>query len=187
MAQVRDVRPGYTVIHPNRDKASCKITRLIICVLLLASAALMLIITVGGWSKFQGMKPINFVWIIVYVLLAVYIWLRWARGLLPIAAMFAVLLLIVAVVAAFGMAGTSWYDRNHTSFAAAQSLFGGTGLSNSTLGALTVLMIPLEIAVIVFAMIGFTQGWNVEMEVPEEEARKRGSRPVAGGPQAAPA
>jgi hypothetical protein len=55
------------------------------------------------------------------------------------------------------------------------------------LGSITVLLIPVEVALIVVAMIGFSQGWNVELEVPEEEARRRGSKPVARGPKAATA
>jgi hypothetical protein len=187
VAQVRNVRPGYTVIHPNRDKASCKITRLIVVLLLLASVFLMLLITIGGWSKFAGMKPVNFVWCLIYVALAIYIWTRWARGLLPIAALFAILLLIMVAVATFGMAGTSWFDRSHSGFVSAQSLFSSSGLSTGMLGTLTALMIPVQIALIVFTMIGFSQGWNVEQEVPEEEARKRGSKSITGGPQAATA
>jgi hypothetical protein len=183
VAQVRNIRPGYTVIHPNRDKAVCKVTRMIVVLILLASIALMLILTFGGWSKLQGMKPVNFLWSAVYVVLAFYIW-RWARGLLPIAAALGILLLIIAAIAGTGLAGTSWFDRNHHGYGSADSLFGGGGLGSSTLGALTVLLIPVEIALIVMCMIGFAQGWNVELEVPEEEARKRGSKSVASGPQA---
>ncbi|HEY3729577.1 MAG TPA: hypothetical protein VGL51_20580 [Solirubrobacteraceae bacterium] len=186
MAQVRNIRPGYTVIHPNRDKASCKLTRLLVVLILLASVALMLLVTIGGWSKLQGLKPVNFIWCIVYVLIAIYIW-RWARGLLPIAAALAILLLIVAVIAGTGLAGTSWSDRNHSGFAAPQSLLGGSGFTPSTLAFLTILMIPVEVALIVVAMIAFSQGWNVESEVPDEEAQKRGSKPVGRGPEAATA
>ena len=186
MAQVRNVRPGYVVIHPNRDKAICKLTKLIVVALLIASVVLMMILTIGGWSKLQGMKPVNFVWSGVYLVLAFYI-LRWARGLLPIAAALAILLLIIAVIAGFGLDGTSWFDRNHHGFAAAQSLFGGAGLSTDVLGSITLLLIPVEIALIVFAMIGFAQGWNVELEVPEDEARRRGSKPIALGPSSATA
>jgi hypothetical protein len=186
VAQVRNTRPGYTVIHPNRDKASCKLTRLLVVAVLLASVALMLIITIGGWSKLQGLEAINFVWCIVYVIIAVFIW-RWARGLLPIAAALGILLFIIAVIAGTGLAGTSWSDRNNPGFAPAQSLFGGGGLSSSVLSALTMLLIPVELLLIVVAMIGFAQGWNVEQEVPDEEARKRGSAPAARGPQAATA
>ncbi len=39
----------------------------------------MLILTIGGWSKLAGMKPLNFVWCLLYLMIAVYIW-RWARG-----------------------------------------------------------------------------------------------------------
>ncbi len=92
--------------------------------------------------------------------------------------------MIIAAIAGTGLAGTSWFDRNHHGYASADSLFGGGGLGTSTLGALTVLLIPVEIALIVMCMIGFAQGWNVELEVPEEEARKRGSKSVASGPQA---
>ena len=182
MAQVRNVRPGYAVIHPNREKASCKLTRLLVVLIMIASVALMLALTIGGWSKLQGLKPVNFVWCLLYIATAVFVW-RWARGLLPIVAALAILLLIIAVIAGTGLAGTSWFDRNHAGYANAQSLFGGSGLGTSTLGALTVLMIPLEALLIVMAMIGFSQGWNVEQEVPEEEARRRGSKTIASGPQ----
>jgi hypothetical protein len=187
VAQVRNVRPGYAVIHPNRDKAICKLTRLIVVVLLLASVVLMLLLTIGGWSKLQGLKPINFFWCLAYLLLAGFILFRWARGLLPLAALLGILLLIIAVVATTGLAGTSWFDRNNPGFAAAQSLFGGGGLSSDELGTITLLLIPLELALIVFSMIGFAQGWSVEQEVPEEEARRRGSKTIAGGPEAATA
>ncbi len=85
MAQVRNIRPGYVVVHPNRDKASCKLVRILVVAVLLASVAVMLVLTIGGWSKLEGLKPVNFVWCLLYLIIAVYIW-RWARGLLPIAA-----------------------------------------------------------------------------------------------------
>jgi hypothetical protein len=186
VAQVRNVRPGYAVIHPNRDKAVCKVTRLVVVAVLLASVALMLILTIGGWSKLQGLKPVNFTWCLVYLLITLFIW-RWSRGLLPIAAALAILLLIIAVIAGTGLAGTSWSDRNHPGFASAQSLFGGKGLGTSTLGFLTILLIPVEVLLIVVAMIAFSQGWNVEQEIPEEEARRRGSKTIARGPETAAA
>jgi hypothetical protein len=187
VAQVRNVRPGYAVIHPNRQKASCKLTRLIVVVLLIASIVLMLMLTIGGWDKLQGLKPVNFFWCLIFALLAFAILVKWAPGLLPIAALFSILLLIMAVVATTGLAGTSWFDRNHHGFASPESLFGGTGFSPSVLGTITALLIPVEIALIAFAMIGFAQGWNVEQEVPEEEAKKRGIKPIAGGPKTATA
>ena len=186
VAQVRNVRPGYAVIHPNRDRWICKITKLLIVGIILASVVLMLIVTIGGWSKLQGMQPVNFIWMAVYVVVAVYV-ARWARGLLPIAAALAILLLIVAVIATFGLDGTSWFDRATYGFGAPHSLFGGTGLTANELGTFTLLLIPAELALIVIAMIGFSQGWNVETEVPVDEARQRGSRVVAVGPDTAEA
>ena len=186
MAQVRNIRPGYAVIRPNRERMICKLTRLLVVVILLASVALMLALTIGGWSKLQGMTPVNFIWCAVYVVIAVFV-LRWARGLLPIAAGLAVLLLAVAVISAIGLAGTSWFDRSDTGFGAAHALGGGAGLSSSLLGTFTVLLACVEGLLILVAIVGFAQRWNVELEVPEEEARRRGSRPIVSGPSATPA
>jgi hypothetical protein len=181
---VRSLAPGYTVIHPNRDKTACKLTRLIVVLVLILSVVLMLIVTIGGWSKLQGLKPVNFAWCITYLILAFYIW-RWARGLLPIAAGLAVLLLIVALIAGTGFSGTSWFDRSHAGFAPALSLFGGPGLNSNTLGIVTLILVPLQLLLSILAMQGFAQGWNVELEVTTEEARRRGSARAV--PPASPA
>ena len=186
MPQGRSITPGYTVIYPNREKPASKLTKVVICIILLVSVALMLIVTFGGWSKLQGMKPVNFVWSIAYVLIAYFIFRRWARGLLPIAAALAILALIMAVIAGTGASGTSWFDRSNFGFAPAQSIFGGKGLSADTLGAFTVLLIPVQALLILFCTIGFAQGWNVELEVPLDEARRRGYR-VSGPPPPQPA
>ena len=71
MAQVRNIRPGYTVIHPNRDKASCKVTKAVVVLIMIVSIALMLALTIGGWSELEGLKPVNFVWCIVYAVIGV--------------------------------------------------------------------------------------------------------------------
>jgi hypothetical protein len=180
--------PGHTVIYPNREKAASKATKAIVTLLLLVSVGLMLIVTVGGWSKLQGMKPVNFVWCLAYLIIAFYIFARWSRGLLPIASALAILLLIMAVIAGTGASGTSWFDRNNSGFAGAQALFGGAGLSPDFLGLITLLIAPVQLLLIFFAMYGFAQGWNVELEVPIEEARRRGyhvSGPPAGAAPAA--
>jgi lysylphosphatidylglycerol synthetase-like protein (DUF2156 family) len=177
MPQGRTLTPGYTVVYPNRDKASSKLVKLIVVILLLISAAVMLAITVGGWSKLEGLKPVDFIWALVYVIVAFYVTRRWARGLLPIAAAMAILLLITAVIAGSGASGTSWFDRSSFGFGPAKSLFGGAGFGPNTLGTLTVLLIPIQGLLILFAGIGFAQGWNVELEVPVEEARRRGYNP----------
>ena len=182
MPPARTLTPGYVVIFPNRDKATSKTTKAIVVLLLLVSVVLMLIVTIGGWSKLQGMKPVNFVWILAYLIMAFYIFTRWARGLLPITAGLAILLLMMSVIAGLGASGTSWFDRHNAGYAGAQSLFGGAGLSPNMLGLITLLIAPVQVLLIFFAMFGFSQGWNVELEVPIEEAKKRGYTPAQTGP-----
>ena len=187
MTHGRTLTPGYTVVYPNREKASSKLVKFIVVVLLLISAALMLAITIGGWSKLQGLKPVDFIWAASFVIIAFYITSRWARGLLPIAAALAILLLVTAVIAGTGASGTSWFDRTNYGFAPAQSLFGGSGFGPNTLGTLTIILIPVQALVIFFTMFGFAQSWNVELEVPIEEARRRGyNPPPAAQPPATP-
>jgi hypothetical protein len=174
MANHRSVTPGYAVVFPNREKAASKLMKAVLAVILLVSVGLLLIVTIGGWSQLEGMKPLNFVWCIAYLIIAFYIFARWARGMLPIAAGLAILLLMIALVAGLGLSGTSWFDRSHSGFAAAQSLFGGTGLSAKTLGTVTLVIVPVQVLLILVALRAFAQGWNVEQEVPIDEARKRG-------------
>ncbi len=177
MADHRTVTPGYAVVFPNREKAASKMMKALVALILLASVALLLIVTIGGWSQLEGMKPINFFLSVVYLIIAFYIFVRWSRGMLPIAAGLAILLLMIAVVAGLGLSGTSWFDRNHAGFAHAQSLLGGQGLSADTIGTIILLLIPVQVLLILFALRAFAQGWNVEQEVPIEEARKRGYNP----------
>jgi hypothetical protein len=177
MARVQNLRPGYTVTYPNREKATSNVIKAIVVLLLLASVVLMLIITIGGWSELEGEQPLNFLFILIYLIFAFYI-ARWQRGLLPMAAALGIVLLILAVIAATGASGTSWFDRNHLGFAPPQSLFGGRGLSPDVLGIATVLLIPVQALLIVFAMQGFAQGWNVEVEVPIDQSRRGDGAPV---------
>ena len=188
MADHRTVTPGYAVVFPNREKAASKAMKAVVAVILLVSAGLLLILTIGGWSKLEGMRPLNFLWCIAYLIIAFYIFVRWARGMLPIAAGLAVLLLMIALVAGLGLSGTSWFDRSREGFAAAQSLFGGNGLSAKTLGTVTVLIVPVQALLALVALRAFAQGWNVEQEVPIDEARRRGynvPEPRSGEPAAA--
>ena len=177
MAEHRDVTPGYAVVFPNREKATSKIMKAIVALILLVSVALLLILTIGGWSQLEGMTPINFVLCIAYLIIAFYVFVNWARGMLPIAAGLAILLLMIAVVAGLGLSGTSWFDRSHNGYAHAKSMLGGQGLSADTLGTVVLLLIPVQVLLILFSLQAFAQGWNVEQEVPIEEARRRGYNP----------
>jgi hypothetical protein len=95
--------------------------------------------------------------------------------LLPITTGLAVLLLIVVVIAGTGAAGTSWFNRSSSGFASA-------ALPADFLGLITVLLIPVQILLIFFTMMAFAQGWNVEVEVPIEEAKRRGYHAVESRP-----
>jgi len=138
------------VTHPNRDKPVVQATRATVVVLLLVSAALVLIVTVGGWSVLEGAIPIQIGYIAVYLTFAFYA-ARWNRGVLPISAVLGVLLMIFAAVA-----GPGWFDRNKTGFAQPT-------LNAGLLGLLTLLIVPVQILLVTFAMRGFSQGWNVEL------------------------
>jgi hypothetical protein len=132
--------------------------------LLLISIALMLVVTVGGWSKLQGLTPIDFAWCLVYLAIAYRI-ARWARGPLPIAAALAVLLFAFVVIAVFSLSGASWNDRARPGYGPAQTLFGGAGLSAHTLQALTIALACAQVVLLVTAMQAFAQRWNIEREL----------------------
>jgi hypothetical protein len=142
--------------HPNRDKASSKATRAVVFVLLLVSAGLTAVVTFGGWEKLAGMKPVAIGYILVYLVMAFYV-LRWNRGVLPIAAALAIILGIFAAIA-----GPQWFDRD-------KSGFTNPALDADVLGLLTLLVVPVQVVLIAFAMRGFQQAWNVEVERPPTE------------------
>jgi hypothetical protein len=126
-------------------------TRATVIALLLASAGLVLIVTVGGWSALAGMIPVQIAYIAAYLTLAFFA-ARWNRGVLPVAAVLAVLLAIFALVAAPG-----WFNRDKAGFAQ-------PAIDAGLLGLLTLLIVPVQMLLIAFAMRGFNQGWNVEVE-----------------------
>jgi hypothetical protein len=143
--------PGMVIEHPNRRKAASKLTRAIVFLLLLVSAALMAIVTVGGWDTIEGAKAVQVGYIVLYLVLAFFV-LRWSRGVLPLSAALAIILLIFAAVSA-----PEWFDRD-------QPGFTDPALDEAILGLLTALLIPVQILLIAFAMSGFRQAWNVEIE-----------------------
>ena len=147
----REGQQGVIITHPNRDKPVVQATRATVVVLLLVSAALVLIVTVGGWSVLEGAIPIQIGYIAVYLTFAFYA-ARWNRGVLPVAAGLAVLLTIFALVA-----GPAWFARDKSGFAQ-------PALNAGLLGLLTLLIVPVQMLLVAFAMRGFNQGWNVELE-----------------------
>ena len=75
----KEVREGYVIEHPNRDKAASKATKAVVVLLLLVTTALMVIITVGGWDALQGAKPVQIAYPILFLFFAILI-ARWNRG-----------------------------------------------------------------------------------------------------------
>src|SRR3712207_1924356 len=103
-------RPRSNIVleYPNRDKASSKMTKAIVVLLILVSAALMVIVTVGGWEALQGAKGVQVAYIAVYLIIGFYI-ARWRSGMLPVIAALAMILLIFAAVS-----GPEWFSRDKT-------------------------------------------------------------------------
>jgi lysylphosphatidylglycerol synthetase-like protein (DUF2156 family) len=145
------------VIHPNRDKPESTATKSAVILLLVTSAALIAIVTIGGWSELQGAQMVSIGYVIIYALMAYYV-TNWNRGVLPVAAALAVLFAVVAAVAT-----PAWFDRDKTGF-------DEPLLEPSILGLLCLILIPIQLLLIAFAMRGFQQQWNVEIEVTRDEA-----------------
>jgi hypothetical protein len=102
----------------------------------------------------------------------------------------AIIMVIFAAVAANG-----WFAR-------AKDGLDSPALPEDLLGVLTLVVIPVQILLIVVAMVGFNQGWNVEEERPiggrrphdDDQDRSSGEpvtredeRPTATTPQTRPA
>jgi len=148
--------PGVRIEHPNRAKAASKLTRILVVLLLLVSAFLVAVVTIGGWDVLQGAKALQIAYIVVYLVIAFFV-LRWNRGVLPLAAALAIVLLIFAAVSA-----PAWFDRDKPGFT-------DPTIDEGILGLLTALLVPIQVLLIAVAMSGFRQAWNVEVERPEDE------------------
>lgn len=170
MAQ-EEPRQDLVIHHPNREKAGSKATKAGTILLLLASAGLVAIVTIGGWDNLEGAQVISIFFILVFLLIAFFV-ARWNRGVLPLSAAFAIVLLVFAAIAAQG-----WFDRDATGY-------DNPGLPPELIGLFVLILIPVEFLLIVFAMRGFSQKWNVEIEMTREEYdRRHGGGPGRGGYQ----
>ena len=154
------VAEGNRIIeHPNRDKPESQATRALVVGLLLISAVVLTIATIGGWEKIQGAKPLHVAYILIYLVLAFFI-ARWRSGLLPVAASFAIILGIFCAIS-----GAQWFDRDNDGF-------DDPLLSATIIGVLTLVLVPLQLLLIAAAARGFSQKWSVEVE-----RRTGGARP----------
>jgi lysylphosphatidylglycerol synthetase-like protein (DUF2156 family) len=154
------VREGYELWRPNREKPEAQMTKALVTLVLLISAALLLIVTIGGWERLQsfGVAMMTIIYAAIYIVFA-YLIARWQRGILPVAAALALILAIFAAVAAPG-----WFAR-------AKEGLDSPALPEELLGLLTLLLVPVQLVLVAIALIAFNQNWHVEEE-----------RPVSGEP-----
>lgn len=173
--EATQVRDGYELWRPNREKAQSKSTKAIVAFVLFVSAALIAVVVIGGWERMQSpiIAIMSLVWAAMYVFFGLMI-LNWNRGLLPVSASLAVIMTIFAAVAAPG-----WFERSKDGL-------DSPLLPEDMIGLLVVILIPVQILLVIVALIAFGQEWHVEEERPV------GGRPLAGeddedgAPQAPP-
>ena len=154
--EATSVRPGYELWRPNREKSETKTTKFLVSFVLLVSAGLLIVITIGGWSRLEGASVgiATLIWAGLYIVFAFLVGARCQRGVLPVASALAIILAIFAAVAA-----PAWFDRNKPGLS-------GPALPDDLLGLLCIILIPVQLLLIVVAMVGFNQNWHVEEERP---------------------
>lgn len=155
---------GAPIIErPNRDKGASKAARVAVVLLLVVSIVLVLVVAIGGADALDGANPVAFVVAVLYAILAFYV-LRWNRGVLPVIAALAVLLAIFA-----GVAAPAWFERDKTGF-------DDPAMASEVLGLVCVIIVPVQALLAAFAMRGFAQRWNVEVERhPDDRVTGSGS------------
>jgi lysylphosphatidylglycerol synthetase-like protein (DUF2156 family) len=167
-------RPGYELWRPNREKVEAKAIKVLVALVLLISAALVIIVTLGGWERLQGasVAVMSLIYAGVYIVFA-FLVLRWNRGILPVAAALAIVLAIFAALAA-----PEWFARSKDGL-------DPPALPDDLLGVLTLVLVPVQLVLIVVAMIGFSQNWHVEEERPTGGVPLAGEDPRSASPQPA--
>src|SRR3954452_21681979 len=141
---VGEVRPGYELWRPNREKAGSINTKFVIVLMLLATAGIAALITICGWSLLKGGGAMGLVCAIYAILYAFFAFLvaRWRRGILPVAAALSMILAIFCAVGA-----DSWFARDKSGFSEAS-------LSSSVVGVLVIILMVVQLVVIVAALYG---------------------------------
>jgi hypothetical protein len=174
---VGEVTPGYELWHPNREKADVITTRFVVAFLMLATAAIAGLITIGGFSLLSGGGGMGVVCLIFALLYALFgfLVLRWSRGILPVAASLSMILAIFCAVGA-----DSWFARDKVGFSDAL-------LPVSLIGLLVLILGLLQLILIAACFYGFSQDWHVEEERPigSGEDYGAGASPSPDAPQPA--
>ncbi len=155
-SRARDEPRDVVITHPNRDSSSARGMRALTVAALLASAILMLIITIGGWDALSGAIPLTFA-IIIITLFFAYRVSQWGSGALPVAAGLATASGLFAAVSI-----QTWFNRDDDAFSQPM-------IDEQLIGVLVVAYTILQVAVIVICLRAFSQQWQVELEVPRDE------------------
>lgn len=171
---VGEVRPGYELWRPNREKAESITTKFVLVFLLAATAVIAALVTIGGFSLMTGGGGMGILCMIFAILYAFFAFLvaRWNRGILPVAAALSMILAILCAVGA-----DSWFARDKAGF--------DEGLIPVTLiGLLVVILAILQLVVIAVALYAFNQNWHVEEEraIGSGEDYGAGATPDDGAP-----
>jgi hypothetical protein len=119
--------------------------------LLLITAGIAFVITIGGWDRLEGGKLFAVAYIALYL---VFAWAisRWSRGILPVISASALILAIFT-----GLAAPGWFGR-------AKDGLTSPLLPEELLGLLALLLVPIQIILIAVALVAFNQNWHVEEE-----------------------
>ena len=174
---VGEVRPGYELWRPNREKADSVTTKIVTVILLAATSIIAIIVAITGFSLMSGgtgMAIMTLVYGLLYAFFA-FLVLRWNRGILPVVAALSMILAILCAVGA-----DSWFARDKSGFE--------DGLIPVTLiGLFVVILALLQIVLIAVALYGFNQEWHIEEERPigSGEDYGAGAPPENGAPQPA--
>jgi hypothetical protein len=171
---VGEVRPGYELWRPNREKAESVTTKFVLFLLLAITSVLAIIVAITGFSLMSGgagMAIVTLVYGLLYAFFA-FLVIRWNRGILPVAAALSIILAIFCAVGA-----DSWFARDKDYFS--------EGLIPSPLiGLLVVILALLQIVVAAAALYAFNQNWHVEEErlIGSGEDYGAGAPPENGAP-----
>jgi lysylphosphatidylglycerol synthetase-like protein (DUF2156 family) len=151
--------------HPNREKPQAKATKAAVALLLVASAVLIAIATIGGYAQLAGATMIAVAYVLIYLLMAYFV-IRWNRGVLPLAAGMAIIFTSFAAVAA-----PAWFARDKDGFT-------DPLLPAGLLGLLILVVIVVQLLLVVFSMRGFQQEWSTEVEVRQGDEHYEDADPL---------
>jgi len=171
---VGEVRPGYELWRPNREKAESVTTKFVLVLLLAATSAIAAVVTIAGFSLMTGGGAMGVICLIYAALYAFFAFLvlRWNRGILPVAAALSTILAIFCAVGA-----GSWFARDKAGFEKGL-------IPTPAIGTLVIVLLILQLATVAVALYAFNQNWHVEEERPigSGEDYGAGATPEGGAP-----